>query len=89
MWFVIHLLNGMHPQDVEKKPFLPRQELKQRWQARDPAGMWRFFCRKTIILGTQLYFLGTIVETMVLNGSQWFLYTIWLFNIAMENHNFS
>jgi hypothetical protein len=28
-----------------------------------------FFCRKTIILGTQLYFLGTIVETMVLNGS--------------------
>jgi hypothetical protein len=43
MWFVIHLLNGMHPQDVEKKPFLPRQELKQRWQARDPAGMWRFF----------------------------------------------
>ena len=69
MWFVIHLLNGMHPQDVEKKPFLPRQELKQRWQARDPAGMWRFFLPENHHPGNTALFSGDYSGNY---GSQWF-----------------
>ena len=73
------------PAGCGKKPFLPRQELKQRWQARDPAGMWRFFLPENHHPGNTALFSGDYSGNY---GSQWFLYTIWLFNIAMEHHHF-